>query len=397
MIKNLRLFTGLILLALLLTVGVAGAADVPQADLNVTKMVSSAGPYAVNDTITWVVTVWNNGPDDATDVVLKEDISELSGHGDITVDVSAGTYDSATENWTIPLLENATSASLTLATNFSTPGEKINSISITDQAPGDLLQEDNSAESGVVIYDKLLLSADLKIKPTTLNLNSKGVFTVYVTLNVPQSGEEKAAKPRIDFASSSLTCSEAELIRASVSNKDGGTLIAKFYRQDLQNVTNGTGVMVNCSGTLSVDGESIYVEGSDTIRVMGEKKGVDKILSQLWKFLGIEKDEIEINESEDGNVTVLFTLNPDNFKNPGQVKKFLKNQDDQDNESDTEILNETAVSKQARNREENQVKNNGNNQQIRQNTADNNTDRGANGSNKNKDESSGKANGKKTK
>ena len=93
----------------------------------------------------------------------------------------------------------------------------------------------------VDIFDKLILSADLKIKPTTLNINSKGVFTVYVTLNPSESNEGETAKPTIDFARSTLTCSEAELIRASVSNKEGGTLIAKFYRQDLQNVTNGTG------------------------------------------------------------------------------------------------------------------------------------------------------------
>ncbi|TFG91064.1 MAG: DUF11 domain-containing protein, partial [Candidatus Atribacteria bacterium] len=183
-----RFVKGFILLALILMVTIVSAEDGPQADLNVTKVMSSTGPYAVNDTVTWVVTVWNNGPDDATNITLKEDISQLSDHQDITVEVSDGAYDSATENWTIPVLENATSASLTLVTNFSSPGEKINSISITDQTPGDLLQEDNSAESGVVIYDKLLLSADLKIKPTTLNLNSKGVFTVFVTLKVPESG-----------------------------------------------------------------------------------------------------------------------------------------------------------------------------------------------------------------
>ena len=50
--------------------------------------------------------------------------------------------------------------------------------------------------------------------------------------------------------------------------------------------------MVNCSGTLSVDGQSIYVEGSDTIRVIGEKKGLDKLFSDLKKFLGVEKDEV---------------------------------------------------------------------------------------------------------
>ena len=87
----------MILLALVLMVTTVSAAE-PQADLNVTKVVSSTGPYAVNDTVTWIVTVWNNGPDDASDIILKEDISQLSGHGDITVEVDAGTYDDTTGN-----------------------------------------------------------------------------------------------------------------------------------------------------------------------------------------------------------------------------------------------------------------------------------------------------------
>jgi hypothetical protein len=155
------------------------------------------------------------------------------------------------------------------------------------------------------------------------------VFTVFVTLNDgdPPFPVDMNSKPRIDFGNSSLTCGGAEMIRAGVSDKDGGTLIAKFHRQGLENVTSGSGVQINCSGTVSVDGKSIDVEGSDTIRVIGEKRGLDKFISGLMKYLGLEKDDIAVNETEDGNVTVSFTLNPDNFKNNGQMKKALRTQD----------------------------------------------------------------------
>ena len=392
MTRNLRVGAGIILLALVLIVTATSAAE-PQADLNVTKVMSSTGPYAINDTVTWVVTVWNNGPDDASDIILKEDISQLSGHRDITVEVDDGTYDDTTGTWTIPVLKNATSASLTLATNFSTPGEKVNSISITDQTPGDSLQEDNSAESGVDIFDKLLLSADLKIKPTTLNINSKGVFTVFVTLNTSESTKDEAKKPKIDFARSTLTCSEAELIRASVSNKDGGTLIAKFYRQDLQNITNGTGVMVNCSGTLSVNGESIYVEGSDTIRVIGEKKGLDKIFSDLKKFLRIENDEVEVNETENSTTTSTVTLNPESYKNKGQLKKVTGNSNDQS----VKNTGTQAPSDKTRGPKEDTGKNNDNDKNLQKTNAGETTGKGNNNANGPDDESPGKSNGKKTK
>lgn len=384
--------TGCILLALMLMVSIVSAAEL-KADLNVTKVVSSTGSYAINDTVTWVVTVWNNGPDNATNVTIQEDISQLSGHGDITVDVSDGAYDSATGTWTIPLLENATSEKLTLVTNFSTAGAKSNKVTVTlDQTDEDL--SDNSYESAVTVFDKLLLSADLKIKPTTLNLNSKGVFTVYVTLNPSGSTQEGAKKPQIDYATSSLTCSEAELIRvAKVSNKDGGTLIAKFYRQDLQNVTNGTGVMVNCSGTLSVDGQSIYVEGSDTIRVIGEKKGLDKIFSDLKKFLGVEKDETEVNETENSTAASTVTLNPDSYKNNGQLKKQSGNSDDQS------VKNTVTqdLSDKTRGPKENAGKNNDNDKNLQKNNAGDTTGKGNDNANRPDDESTGKSNGKNSK
>ena len=387
-----RFVTGCILLALMLMVPLVSAAEL-KADLNVTKVVSSTGSYAINDTLTWVVTVWNNGPDDATNVTIQEDISQLSGHGDITVDVSDGAYDSATGNWTIPLLKNATSETLTLVTNFSTAGAKSNKVMVTlDQTDEDL--SDNSDESEVTVFDRLLLSADLKIKPTTLNINSKGVFTVFVTLNTSGSTQEGAKKPQIDYSTSSLTCSEAELIRvAKVSNKDGGTLIAKFYRQDLQNVTNGTGVMVNCSGTLSVEGQSIYVEGSDTIRVIGEKKGLDKLFSDLKKFLGVEKDEAEVNETENSTAASTVTLNPDSYKNNGQLKKQSGNSDDQS------VKNTVTqdLSDKTRGPKENAGKNNDNDKNLQKNNAGDTTGKGNDNANRPDDESPGKSNGKNSK
>jgi len=382
---------GMILLALVLMVTATSAVE-PQAELNVTKLVGSTGPYAVNDTVTWMVTVWNNGPDAASDIILKEDISQLSGHGDITVEVDDGMYDDATGNWTIPSLANASSASLTLVTNFSTPGKKINSIRITDQTPGDFIPGNDSAVSSVDIFDNLLLSADLKIKPTTLNIDSKGVFTVFVTLHVQKSADAEAAKPQIDFATSTLTCSEAELIRATTSNKDGGTLMAKFYRKDLRNVTNGTGIMINCSGTLSVDGKSIYVEGSDTIRVI-EKKGLDKFFSDVKKFLGIEKDDVDINQTEDGTATTAVTLNPESYKNKGQEKKVTRNSGDQS----VTTSGTRDPSDKTRGPKEEPGRNNDKGNDLQDNNAGDASGKGNNNANKPDDQSPGQSNGKKNK
>ena len=401
MSRILHVVTGIILLALVLTINIAGAAEPEEmrADLNLSKTVSSAGPYAIDDEVTWAITLRNDGPANATNITLQEDLSQLTGLKNITADADRGEYNITTNVWSIDELDNSTSATLTLKTNFTVAGVKTNRITITGLNETDPVPGNNQAEavvqfntSGSIGQDEPL-SANLVIRPTTLNLNSKGVFTVYLSLTgATFNTEERSKKPRVDYASSTLTCGGADMIRASVSGKDGGTLIAKFHRYDLENVTPGEGVKINCSGTLVVNGNAVNVQGNDTIRVIGEKKGLDNILSRLWKFLGIEKDDIEINESEDGNITVTFSLDPDNFKNSGQIKKTLKKQD---NKSDMGEGNEIAVSEQTRNREENQVKNNGDDKQNREKNTDNKSDKGNKGEDKRNDESPGKSAGKK--
>jgi uncharacterized repeat protein (TIGR01451 family) len=392
---------GAILLALIFNIGIVCAADgeEPHTDLTISKVVSSTGPYEINDEVTWVVTLWNNGPANATNITIAEDISHLAGLKNITAVAGRGTYNTTTNIWNIDELKNASYTTLTLKTTFSTAGNKTNKVTVTALNETDPIPNNNHAEatvrfnaSGTITPDSRV-SANLVIKPTTLNLKSKGVFTVHVSMTGaglnPAADERK--KPRIDYANSSLTCSGAELVRATVPGKDGRTLIAKFHRTDLENITSGNGVKINCSGTLAVNGMIIPVEGSDTIRVIGERKGLDNVLSRLWKFLGIEKEDVEITEGEDGNITVTLSLNPDNFKNPGLAKKILRIND---NESDTVQGNETAVSDKNRAGNEKTSKNNGDNK-IREKNIDNKPDKGNKGSDKQDDESPGKSNGKK--
>jgi hypothetical protein len=371
----------------------------PQADLSISKTVTSTGPYNLEDNVTWVVTLHNNGPGNATNITVTEDVAGLLGlHGLLAVP-SVGEFNTATNLWNIMNLRNDTSANLTLTTNFSASGVKRNNVSITAHDQADPDQTDNAAHATVqyntteIIPPVAPVSATLVIKPTTLNINSKGVFTVYVTIAgiAEQSPADQRNKPRFDENNSSLTCGGADFIRASVSDKDGGTLIAKFHRYDLENVTTNNGVKINCSGTLVVNGKPVTIEGSDTIRVIGEKKGLDKILSGLWRFLGVEKEDISVNESDDGNITVTLTLNPDNFKNPGQAKKILKYED---NESATSNNNETRTSVNVREEKEQPSKNIDKTKQINKNNGNNNqNDNGDN--NQQNDEPRGKSNGKK--
>ncbi|MDD1695702.1 MAG: DUF11 domain-containing protein, partial [Methanoregula sp.] len=366
------------------------------ADLTISKAVSSSSPYNLGDEVTWVVTLLNKGPGNATNISVTEDFSGLTGLMDLQAIASVGDYNSATGVWNITELKNDTTATLTLTTTFSTAGTKKNEVTITALNETDPNPDDNSDDAIVpynvteIIPGDSPVSANLVIRPTTLNLNSKGVFTVYVTIaDFANRSQNEFNKPQVD-SSSTLACEGAERIRVAVSNKDGGTLIAKFHRYDLENVTSGEGVKINCSGTLVVDGEAINVEGSDTIRVMGEKKGLDKILSGLWKFLGVEKDDVEINESEDGNITMTLTLNPDNFRNAAQERKALKNND----ESADRTGNKNGPSFDTRGEKDRSSRETVNDKQNKGNNAVKVTEKG-NNDNERDGGSDGKSNGKK--
>jgi len=283
----------------------------------------------------------------------------------------------------------------------TSPAGSAGTVDVTVTTPQGTSAPSTADQFTYLAPEEQAFSATLTIRPNTLNLGSKGVFTVYVTLNGAESPFplDGTTKPRIDFASSSLSCSGAEMISkgTGVSNKDGGTLIAKFHRQDLENVTSGPGVQINCSGTLDVNGKSVVVEGSDTIRVLGEKKGLDKFISGFLKYLGLEKDDIAVTETGDGNVTLSVTLNPDMFKNNGQEKKAVGTREDASSDKGQNIADTTTNQNQNALKKNGRDKNNNGRDDNEQNDADNNDDKGNKNAGKGNDESQGKANGKKDK
>ena len=71
---------------------------------------------------------------------------------------------------------------------FSSAGNKTNKVAVTALNETDPVLNNNHAEATVRfnasdnITPDSRVSANLVIKPTTLNLKSKGVFTVYVSL-----------------------------------------------------------------------------------------------------------------------------------------------------------------------------------------------------------------------
>ncbi len=127
---------------------------VAESDLEVDKTIDPATPY-VGETVTWTVTVTNEGPVTETGAELTETLPAAFAVD--TVTPSAGTWSSPV--WTLPTLAPGQSETLEIAGSFTTDGNFINVAELTaatnpdpDSTPDNGQPgEDDQAESSAVV------------------------------------------------------------------------------------------------------------------------------------------------------------------------------------------------------------------------------------------------------
>ena len=112
------------------------------ADLRLTKVVNNATP-TVGSNVVFTITVTNDGPDQATNVTVKD---LLPAGLSYVSDNSAGAYDAGTGIWTVGTLNNAAVKSLQITATVTTTGAKINyaQVNTSDQLDPDSTPGDNS-------------------------------------------------------------------------------------------------------------------------------------------------------------------------------------------------------------------------------------------------------------
>ena len=150
------------------------------ADLSVLKVVSNSNP-SVGDTVTYTITVTNDGPDTATGIQVSEPLA--SGLTFQSSNPSQGSYDSGTGTWTVGTLANGASATLTITATVNVSDPITNTATVSaDQTDPDTTNN----ESSVTVPQQ---SADLQVNKTVDNSNpSVGeniTYTIAVTNNGP--------------------------------------------------------------------------------------------------------------------------------------------------------------------------------------------------------------------
>ena len=150
-----------------------------RADLAITKTASSATP-AVGGPVTFTLTVTNNGPNNATGVVVSDDLPAGLTY---VSDNGGGAYNSGTGLWTVGALNNGASATLQIVATVDLSGQICNQAQITASSPLDPNPGDNQSTFCVNAPRTADLAISVSAGPPTVNVGGLITYTVTLTNN----------------------------------------------------------------------------------------------------------------------------------------------------------------------------------------------------------------------
>lgn len=127
-----------------------GGGGGPNADLSITKTADKNTPN-VGDTVTYNISVVNNGPDIATAVTVTDSLP--SGLNFVSATSTVGDYSTTTEVWTIGDLANTSSATLTIVATVATgtEGQTITNTAVAASTQDDSNPVNNTGDVSIVV------------------------------------------------------------------------------------------------------------------------------------------------------------------------------------------------------------------------------------------------------
>ncbi|MBB5871858.1 putative repeat protein (TIGR01451 family) [Allocatelliglobosispora scoriae] len=146
------------------------------ADIAVTKTVSDATP-TVGDSVTFTVTVKNNGPSLGAGVVISDKVPP--GLTLLSSDPSVGSYDAATGRWTLPTLAVNGSATLRLTVRVDTAAAVTNGASVIAAGQPDPNPGNNTASAGLnPVTPTVDIAVTKSVDQPSIRVGHQAVFTI---------------------------------------------------------------------------------------------------------------------------------------------------------------------------------------------------------------------------
>ena len=151
-------------------------------DLTISKTVNNANPD-YDDTITWTLTVRNNGPSDATGVNVNDALPDGLAYQSCTP--SVGSY--ANGVWTVGALASGQTATLNIVTKVTKTGAIKNAAVVSGNEP-DIDESNNRADATINVRN----AADLEISKSVNNTNPNYGENIKWVLAVRNNGPDAA-------------------------------------------------------------------------------------------------------------------------------------------------------------------------------------------------------------
>ncbi len=166
----------------------------PRIDLSVTKIADDLTPD-VGGTITFTMTVTNDGPSNATNVVVTDLLA--SGYQYVSSTVTTGTYEPLNGSWTIGNLANGSTQTLTITANVLATGDYTNVVEVTDASENDIdstpANNDDTEDDQVTIRPVPVSVSDLAVTKTVDNATPRVGDNVDFTILLENLGLSNAS------------------------------------------------------------------------------------------------------------------------------------------------------------------------------------------------------------
>jgi uncharacterized repeat protein (TIGR01451 family) len=243
----------------------------PQADLAVMKSVSDSAP-SVGNTITFTITLTDNGPSSATGVQVSDLLP--AGLTFVSANLSQGTYDPATGLWNVGPVANGAHRTLTVQALAASPGTETNSATISH---ADQFDPDTGNDTSTVS----ILVTPSSPPVTVVSLKRFGYHHERTLLVVgfsgpldPSSAQDLSNYSLILIAHGgrlrlprSIENATYNPVAETVTLHPTRLLPLRFHYKLTVNASTPTGVR-DASGRL-LDGDGDGIPGGDFVRVFG--------------------------------------------------------------------------------------------------------------------------------
>ena len=248
-------------------------------DMAITKTVDIPTPV-LGTNVVFTVTLTNNGPSDATNVVVSDVLP--AGLTYVTSNAASGTYAPGTGLWTIPALISLSSTTLTVTATAATVGAKTNTATILSADQPDAIPGNNSASATVTPqYPELSVSKTdnvAVVQPgntltyvlTFQNNGNRNATNVVITETVPANTTFVAAgsTPGWIVAGANMTLNVGTVVAGAPART------ATFVVHVNNTVPVGTTQIAN---TASIDDD--HTNGPDPIPLNNTTSDIDALIA----------------------------------------------------------------------------------------------------------------------